>query len=138
MRVFPFLFLFVTFSLSAQPTTWNSSTTYSVGDLVISGTSSYSILSNSGKQPPNLQYWNDLSNIHPTNPPTGGDNNSPVSTWQSQTSYSAGSIVIHEELTYFAIQDVPPNIQPPNATYWMATAPIIPNHSFLEESVNIE
>lgn len=62
MKVIPFLFLFVTLSLSAQPTTWNSSTTYSVGDLVISGTSSYiAVQANSNQQPPNTTYWHDLS-----------------------------------------------------------------------------
>ena len=46
-----------------QPTTWNSSVSYSTGDLVVSGTSTYIAVQDVpvNQQPPNTTYWGDLA-----------------------------------------------------------------------------
>ena len=49
-------------NLYAQPTTWDSATVYSVGDIVVSGESSYFATAGSTNQiPPNTTFWTDLS-----------------------------------------------------------------------------
>ena len=56
LLVLPILFSY------GQPTTWDSSTTYSVGDLVVSGESTYiATASSSNQEPPDTSYWTDLS-----------------------------------------------------------------------------
>lgn len=56
------LILFST-SLYSQPVTWDSSTSYSTGALVIVGTSTYIATTNvpANNTPPNTTYWTDLS-----------------------------------------------------------------------------
>ena len=55
--------LFFPFSFSfAQPTTWDSTTAYNIGDLVVSGDATYiSTAANTNQQPPNTSFWTDLS-----------------------------------------------------------------------------
>ena len=49
-------------NLYAQPTSWNSATQYNIGDLVVSGESTYIAISeNSNQEPPDATYWTDLS-----------------------------------------------------------------------------
>ena len=58
------LYLILFSSLSfGQPTTWNSSISYSTGDLVVSGTSTYIAVQDVpvNQQPPNTTYWGDLA-----------------------------------------------------------------------------
>ena len=57
------LYLLLFSSLSfGQPTTWNSTTTYSTGDLVVSGNATYKALQvSTNQQPPNTTYWEDLA-----------------------------------------------------------------------------
>ena len=57
------LYLILFSSLSfGQPTTWNSTTTYSTGDLVVSGNATYKALQvSTNQQPPNTTYWEDLA-----------------------------------------------------------------------------
>jgi hypothetical protein len=56
LLVLPILFSY------GQPTTWDSSTTYSVGDLVVSGESTFiATASSSNQEPPDTSYWTDLS-----------------------------------------------------------------------------
>ena len=52
------LYLILFSSLSfGQPTTWNSTTTYSTGDLVVSGNATYKALQvSTNQQPPNTTY----------------------------------------------------------------------------------
>lgn len=56
------ILFFVKFSLFAQPVVWNENEVYSVGNLVVKGTSSYiAIQTNLNVQPPNTSYWVDLA-----------------------------------------------------------------------------
>ena len=49
-------------NLFAQPTTWNSVTVYDVGDIVVSGETSYiATAANTNQQPPNAAFWSDLA-----------------------------------------------------------------------------
>lgn len=59
----PIIFVFFSITkLYAQPTTWDSATAYSVGDLVVSGESTYIAIATSTNQtPPNTTYWTDLT-----------------------------------------------------------------------------
>lgn len=59
----PIVFVFFSITnLYAQPTSWNSATPYNIGDLVVSGESTYiAILGSSNQEPPNATYWTDLS-----------------------------------------------------------------------------
>ena len=59
----PIIFVFFSITkLYAQPTTWDSATPYSVGDLVVSGESTYIAIATSTNQtPPNTTYWTDLT-----------------------------------------------------------------------------
>ena len=144
MRVFPFLFLFVTLSLSAQPATWNSSTTYSTGDLVVSGSSTYIAVQNvpANTNISNSSYWGNLANaasqlglpvesvpslnsntILNSLPSQAPDTNSSapasrVLLWGNSVAYEAGSIVISGTNTYLAKIKVPIGIQPPDVNYW--------------------
>ena len=60
-----FLTLFYLFYISlsfAQPTTWNSTTSYTTGDLVVSGQSTYiAVQASTNQQPPNTSFWGDLA-----------------------------------------------------------------------------
>lgn len=57
------LLLFLSTHLHSQPVTWDSSTSYSTGALVIVGTSTYIATTSvpANKTPPNTTYWTDLS-----------------------------------------------------------------------------
>jgi hypothetical protein len=59
----PIVFVFFSITnLYAQPTSWNSATQYNIGDLVVSGESTYIAISeNSNQEPPNATFWTDLS-----------------------------------------------------------------------------
>ena len=59
----PIIFVFFSITkLYAQPTTWDSVTPYSIGDLVVSGESTYIAIAISTNQtPPNTTYWTDLT-----------------------------------------------------------------------------
>ena len=59
----PIVFVFFSITnLYAQPTSWNSATQYNIGDLVVSGESTYIAISeNSNQEPPDATYWTDLS-----------------------------------------------------------------------------
>ena len=59
----PIIFVFFSITkLYAQPTTWDSATPYSIGDLVVSGESTYIATADSTNQtPPNTTYWTDLN-----------------------------------------------------------------------------
>ena len=59
----PIIFVFFSITkLYAQPTTWDSATPYSIGDLVVSGESTYIAIAISTNQtPPNTTYWTDLT-----------------------------------------------------------------------------
>ncbi len=144
MKVIPFLFLFVTLSLSAQPTTWNSSTTYSTGNIVVSGSSTYIAVQNvpANTDTSNSTYWEDLANaasqlgipvetvpnlnsntILDALPGQAPDANSSakkskISVWVSGKVYQAASIVISGSNTYLAKIEVPIGIRPPNVNYW--------------------
>jgi hypothetical protein len=54
LLVLPILFSY------GQPTIWDSSTTYSVADLVVSGESTYIATENTNQKPPNT-FWTNLS-----------------------------------------------------------------------------
>ena len=50
----------------AQPTTWNSTTSYSTGDLVVvsgTGSSYIAVQPSTGIQPPDITYWGDLATV---------------------------------------------------------------------------
>ena len=57
------LLLFLSTHLHSQPVTWDSSTSYSTGALVIVGTSTYIATTSvpANNTPPNTTYWTDLS-----------------------------------------------------------------------------
>ena len=57
------LLLFLSTHLHSQPVTWDSSTSYSTGALVIVGTSTYIATTSvpANNTPPNTSYWTDLS-----------------------------------------------------------------------------
>ena len=48
--------------LHGQPTTYSNTSSYIVGDLVVSGSATYiAIAGSTGQTPPNTSYWSDLS-----------------------------------------------------------------------------
>jgi len=62
MKKVSYILFFVKLSLFAQPVVWNENEVYSVGNLVVKGTSSYiAIQTNINVQPPNTSYWVDLA-----------------------------------------------------------------------------
>jgi hypothetical protein len=70
---YSFLTLFAFCSLFAQPVTWDSSTSYSTGALVIVGTSTYVAEINvpANNTPPNTTYWKSLEETYNSSLSTG-------------------------------------------------------------------
>ena len=59
-------YLFFTGLSFAQPTTWNSTTPYTTGDLVVvseTGSSYIAVQPSTGVQPPDTTYWGDLATV---------------------------------------------------------------------------
>jgi len=147
MKLFPFAFLSLAVSLWSQPVTWDSSTTYSTGALVIVGTSTYVAEKDvpANNTPPNTTYWKSLedtasslsmtadalkalpttavSDLLDNLPGAAPDSNSSSSAvkfqlWGTGKTYEAGALVVHGSNTYLAKKAVPSGNSPPNADYW--------------------
>ena len=70
------LFLFLSSIVSAQaPATWSQSSTYSQGDLVINGTTTYQASQDvpANTEITNTTYWSTLDSQVPTETPSGAD-----------------------------------------------------------------
>ena len=142
-----FLFPLVAFSLFAQPTTWESTSSYSTGALVIVGSTTYIATTDvpANNTPPDTTYWSDLaeaataltmttdalaaiptsavSDLLDTLPDAAPDSNSSSSAvkfqlWGTGKTYEAGALVVHGSNTYLAKKAVPSGNSPPNANYW--------------------
>ena len=129
---------------SAQPVTWDASTSYSTGALVVVGLSTYIATESvpANNTPPNTTYWTDLSvaasnlsvpvesvstlrtstilNSLPSSAPDANSSTSAskILVWEIGKAYEAGSFVISGSNTYLAKIIVPIGIQPPNSNYW--------------------
>ncbi len=136
MKLFPFAFLSLAVSLWSQPVTWDSSTAYPTGTLVIVGTSTYVAEKDvpANNTPPNTTYWKSLedtasslsmtadalkalpttavSDLLDNLPGAAPDSNSSSSAvkfqlWGTGKTYEAGALVVHGSNTYLAKKAVP-------------------------------
>ena len=144
MKLFPFIFVFLAVSLWSQPVSWDSSTAYPTGALVIVGTSTYIATTSvpANNTPPNTTYWTDLAvaaanigipvesvpnlststvlNSLPGSAPDADSSSSAskILIWGNSKTYDAGSLVVSGSTTYLAKINVPVGVQPPNLNYW--------------------
>ena len=144
MKRIVLFFIFSMGSLDAQPVSFDSSSDYSTGDLVVAGENTYIAIINvpANIAPPNTTYWQDLSvaaaNLNvpiesvptlPTDtilnslPGIAPDSNTSTSAsrilvWEAGVTYGEGALVISGSKTYLAKLAVPSGNAPPNTNYW--------------------